>query len=56
MASQFAEITTIAGDKQVESVRYYNLAGAESAEPQPGLNIKVITYTDGTRSSEKIIK
>jgi len=49
-------ITTVAGDKQVKSIRYFNLAGAESAKPQQGVNIKVTTYTDGTRSSEKIIK
>ena len=49
-------ITTVAGDKQVKSIRYFNLAGAESAEPQQGVNIKVTTYTDGTRSSEKVIK
>ena len=49
-------ITTVAGDKQVKSIRYYNLAGAESAEPQQGVNIKVTTYSDGTRKSEKIIK
>ncbi len=42
--------------KSVKSVRYYNLAGIESSEPQPGMNIKVTTYNDGTRSSEKIIK
>ncbi|MBR2146767.1 MAG: hypothetical protein IJ925_04985, partial [Muribaculaceae bacterium] len=51
-----SSITTIAGDKQVKSVRYYNLAGIESAEPQDGVSIKVTTYSDGTRSSEKIIK
>ena len=49
-------ITTISGEKQAKSIRYYNLAGVESAEPQQGVNIKVTTYNDGTRSSEKIIK
>ena len=49
-------ITTIAGERQVAGVRYYNLAGVESAEPQPGVNIRVTTYTDGTRKSEKIIR
>ena len=53
---EFNAISTIAGDKQVKSVRYYNLAGIESAEPFKGVNLKVTTYTDGTRSSEKIIK
>ncbi|MBR5029725.1 MAG: hypothetical protein IKX63_01295, partial [Muribaculaceae bacterium] len=49
-------ISTIASDKQVMSVRYYNLAGIESTEPQQGVNIKVSTYSDGTRSSEKVLK
>ena len=49
-------ITTISGEKQVARVCYYNLAGVESAEPQPGVNLRVTTYTDGTRKSEKIIR
>ena len=48
-------ITTITGDKLVKSVRYFNLAGEESAEPQQGVNIKVTSYSDGTRSSEKVV-
>ena len=51
-----AAITTIDGDRQEASVRYYNLAGVESAEPQPGVNIRVTTYSDGSRKSEKIIR
>ena len=49
-------ITAVSIDKQVARVRYFNLAGVESAEPQQGVNIKVTTYSDGTRSSEKVIK
>ena len=49
-------ISTVNGDRQVTGVRYYNLAGVESAELQPGVNIKVTTYSNGTRTSEKIIK
>ena len=33
----------------------YNLTGVESAEPQQGINIKVTTYSDGTRKSEKVV-
>ncbi len=50
------DISTLEGDKQVLSVRYYNLAGVESSEPFKGVNLKVTTYSDGTRKSEKIIK
>ena len=52
----FDAITTVASDKQVESVRYYNLAGVESAEPFKGVNLKVTTYTDGSRATEKLLK
>ena len=43
-------------DKSVTSVRYYNLTGVESAEPQQGVNIRVTTYSDGTRKSEKMVR
>ena len=49
-------IITIAGDKQVASVRYYNLAGVESREPFNGINIRVTTYSDGSRHSEKVVR
>ena len=42
--------------KAVQSVRYYDLTGRQSAEPTEGVNIKVITYTDGTTRSEKVMK
>ncbi len=54
-AMQFAGINTVDSDKQVRSVRYYNLAGVESAEPQQGVSIKVTTYSDGSRTSEKVL-
>jgi len=55
-AMQFASMNTVEVNKQVVGIRYYNLAGVESAEPFKGVNLKVTTYTDGTRSSEKVIK
>ena len=36
-----SSVMTVKGDKQMIGVRYYNLAGIESAELQPGVNIKV---------------
>jgi hypothetical protein len=47
-------ITTVEGDKQVASVRYYNLAGVESSEPFKGVNVKVTTYSDGIIKCEKV--
>ncbi len=52
----FDAIDEVDATKSISSVKYYNLAGVESAELQQGVNIKVTTYTDGTRSSEKVIK
>ena len=43
-------------DKTVAGVKYYNLAGIESDRPFEGVNIIVTTYTDGSRSSSKVLK
>lgn len=49
-------VEEVNASKTVASVNYYNLAGQVSAEPVNGVNIVVTTYTDGTRSTAKIIK
>ncbi len=41
--------------KSVASVRYFNLAGQEMAQPS-GLTIQMTTYSDGTTSATKVIK
>ena len=41
--------------KTVASVRYFNVAGQEMAQPS-GMTIKVTTYTDGTSSAVKVVK
>ena len=41
--------------KTVASVRYFNVAGQQMAQPA-GLTIKVTTYTDGTTSAVKVVK
>lgn len=38
------------------SVSYYNLMGVESDKPFDGLNIVVTTYSDGSRTSKKIMR
>ncbi|MDY3077827.1 MAG: glycerophosphodiester phosphodiesterase family protein [Sodaliphilus sp.] len=55
-APQPSGVTDIATSKTVKSVRYYNLAGMESATPFSGVNIAITTYTDGTTISSKVIK
>ena len=42
--------------KTVAGRKYYNLAGMESDRPFEGVNIIVTTYTDGSRSSAKVLK
>ena len=41
--------------KTVANVRYFNVAGQEMAQPE-GIAIKVITYTDGSKSAVKVVK
>lgn len=49
-------IESVDASKQVASVKYVNLAGVESATPFQGMNIEVKTYTDGTRSTSKVLR
>ena len=49
-------VSTVDQAKTVSSVVYYNLQGIASNEPQPGINIKVTTYSDGSREAVKIMK
>ena len=41
---------------QKRVISHTPFAGVESAELQPGVNLKVITYTDGSRTTEKVLK
>ena len=49
-------VDEIDATKAVANVTYYNLAGQQSAQPVDGVNIIVTTYTDGTRTTAKVIK
>lgn len=49
-------IQDVATPSTVASVRYYNLMGVESDQPFDGLNIVVTTYSDGSRTSKKILR
>ena len=42
--------------KVVAGVKYYNVAGVESDRPFQGVNIEVTRYTDGSKSTRKILK
>lgn len=50
-------ITTVtASEKVVIGVKFYNLQGVPSDNPFEGFNIRVTTYSDGSRSSEKVVR
>ena len=49
-------IPTVTPSKEVKSVLYYNLQGMSSSEPFKGFNIRVTTYNDGTRTTERILR
>ena len=47
--------SSITADREIKAVRWYSLDGQVLAEPERGkINIRVITYTDGTQSRPKI--
>jgi len=50
------EVNATPTSKDIVSVRYYNLMGMESKSPFEGVNIVVTTYSDGTRTSSKVMR
>ncbi len=48
-------VNEVNAGKTISSVRYFNVAGQEMAQPE-GLTIQVTTYTDGTCSAAKVVK
>lgn len=48
-------ICTVDVDRNLVTTKYYNLQGIESDIPFPGINIVVMTYSDGTTTSKKIL-
>lgn len=49
-------VEDVNAEKTVAGVVYCNMLGAVSDRPFEGVNVVVTTYTDGTKSSKKIIK
>ena len=48
-------INEVSNSKRVAQMEYYNLAGQKLAEPAQGLTIVVTTYTDGSRTTQKVV-
>ena len=42
--------------KTIANVKYFNLAGQQMTELTDGVNLVVTTYTDGTRTTSKVIR
>lgn len=49
-------IENVANGKTITRVVYYNLMGVESDKPHPGINIVETRYSDGTRTTTKVIR
>lgn len=54
--SEPTSVNDVDAVKAVKSVRYFDLNGRALAQPTDGVSIKVVTYTDGTISSAKVMK
>ena len=55
--NNFTAISTIeTSNGQVKNVKYVNVAGVVSDRPFQGVNIVVTEYTDGSRTTAKIVK
>lgn len=54
--SAFTAVEEMSADREVESVRYYNVMGMESHEPFQGINIVVIRYNDGSAHVTKVLR
>jgi hypothetical protein len=49
-------VNEIAGGKTVARVDYYDLAGQRIDRPDSGVTIVITTYTDGTRTTTKVLQ
>ena len=49
-------INELSSGKEIANIEYFNLAGQKMSEPANGITIVVTTYTDGTRTSSKVIQ
>lgn len=49
-------VNNVSADRAIKQVRYYNLAGMQSATAFDGVNIIVTEFSDGTKTSTKVIR
>ena len=49
-------VADVAASKQVAGVDYYNMQGQRSNSAHEGVNVVVTRYTDGTKTTAKVVK
>lgn len=50
------DVETVAVESQIDFIEYYDLQGRKVAEPENGICIRRIVYTNGTSTVDKVIK
>jgi len=55
-ANSPTELSEMSAMKSITSVKYYNLAGQQMTKPATGVTLVVTTYSDGTRTTSKVIR
>ena len=56
VANHFTVLNEMTAGKTVANVEYFNLAGQQIVEPADGVTLVVITYNDGSRITNKVIR
>lgn len=49
-------VADVSASKQVASIDYYNMQGQRSTSAHEGVNVVVTRYTDGTKTTAKVVK
>lgn len=55
-ANNPTELSEMSAMKSITSVKYYNLAGQQMTKPATSVTLVVTTYSDGTRTTSKVIR
>lgn len=56
VVTKIDDIKTDVATREVKAVRIYNIMGVQQTEMQPGVNIIETIYTDGSRTTTKVLR
>ena len=56
LIEDITSVKQVETSKNVARSKFYNVQGIETAQPQKGVNIQVMEYTDGSKKTVKILK